>query len=189
MAGDANTVVAKIGLDDKGFQDGIGKVQRSLKLVQSEFAAASTKIGVYGKATETLKLKQDTLNKQMELQKQKVAALSKSYEESVQKKGEDAKATENLKIRLNYAQAELNNMERELGNVNRELQVQSSGWTQLGAKFDGIGNKMKTVGAGFSNTGKVLTTTVTAPIVAAGTGLVKLASDFQEANNTVRIGT
>ncbi|WP_394870307.1 phage tail tape measure protein [Clostridium butyricum] len=189
MAGDANTVVAKIGLDDKGFQDGIGKVQRSLKLVQSEFAAASTKIGVYGKATETLKLKQDTLNKQMELQKQKVAALSKSYEESVQKKGEDAKATENLKIRLNYAQAELNNMERELGNVNRELQVQSSGWTQLGAKFDGIGNKMKTVGAGFSNTGKVLTTTVTAPIVAAGTGLVKLASDFQEANNTIRIGT
>lgn len=189
MAGDANTVVAKIGLDDKGFQDGIGKVQRSLKLVQSEFAAASTKIGVYGKATETLKLKQDTLNKQMELQKQKVAALSKSYEESVQKKGEDAKATENLKIRLNYAQAELNNMERELGNVNRELQVQSSGWTQLGAKFDGIGNKMKTVGAGFSNAGKALTTSVTVPIVAAGTGLVKLASDFQEANNTIRIGT
>lgn len=189
MAGDANTVVAKIGLDDKGFQDGIGKVQRSLKLVQSEFAAASTKIGVYGKATETLKLKQDTLNKQMELQKQKVAALSKSYEESVQKKGEDAKATENLKIRLNYAQAELNNMERELGNVNRELQVQSSGWTQLGEKFDGIGNKMKTVGAGFSNAGKALTTSVTVPIVAAGTGLVKLASDFQEANNTIRIGT
>ena len=100
MASGGNTVVAKIGLDDKGFQDGISKVQRSLKLVQSEFAAASTNMGGYGKATETLKLKQDTLSKQMELQKQKVAALSKSYQESAETKGEDAKATENLKIKI-----------------------------------------------------------------------------------------
>ena len=56
MASGGNTLVAKIGLDDKGFQDGISKVQRSLKLVKSEFAAASTKMGVYGKVTETLKI-------------------------------------------------------------------------------------------------------------------------------------
>ena len=189
MASGGNTVVAKIGLDDKGFQDGIGKVQRSLKLVQSEFAAASTKMGVYGKTTETLKLKQDTLNKQMELQKQKVAALSKSYQESAETKGEDAKATENLKIKLNYAQAELNKMENELSKVNQELKVQSSGWTQMGKTFEGIGSKMKTVGEGFSNVGKTLSMSVTAPIVAAGTGLYKLATDFEKANNTIRIGT
>ena len=189
MASGGNTVVAKIGLDDKGFQDGIGKVQRSLKLVQSEFAAASTKMGVYGKTTETLKLKQDTLNKQMELQKQKVAALSKSYQESAETKGEDAKATENLKIKLNYAQAELNKMENELKSVNQELKVQSSGWTQMGKTFEGIGSKMKTVGEGFSNVGKTLSMSVTAPIVAAGTGLYKLAADFEKANNTIRIGT
>lgn len=189
MASGGNTVVAKIGLDDKGFQDGISKVQRSLKLVQSEFAAASTKMGVYGKATETLKLKQDTLSKQMELQKQKVAALSKSYQESAETKGEDAKATENLKIKLNYAQAELNKMENELKSVNQELKVQSSGWTQMGKTFEGIGSKMKTVGEGFSSVGKTLSMSVTAPIVAAGTGLYKLATDFEKANNTIRIGT
>lgn len=189
MASGGNTVVAKIGLDDKGFQDGISKVQRSLKLVQSEFAAASTKMGVYGKATETLKLKQDTLSKQMELQKQKVAALSKSYQESAATKGEDAKATENLKIKLNYAQAELNKMENELSKVNQELKVQSSGLTQMGKTFEGIGSKMKTVGEGFSSVGKTLSMSVTAPIVAVGTGLYKLATDFEKANNTIRIGT
>lgn len=189
MASGNNTVVAKIGLDDKGFQEGVSKIQRSLKVVQSEFAAASTKLGDYGKSTEGLKLKQDNLNKQIDLHKQKVAALNKSYEDSVEKKGEDAKATENLKIKLNYAQAELNKMETELINVNRELEVQSSGWTKMGTSFDSIGGKMKTLGSGFSNVGKTLSMSVTAPIVAAGTGLVKLASDFEGATNIIRIGT
>lgn len=189
MASGNNTVVAKIGLDDKGFQEGVSKIQRSLKVVQSEFAAASTKLGDYGKSTEGLKLKQDNLNKQMDLQKQKVSALNKSYEDSVEKKGEDAKATENLKIKLNYAQAELNKMENELIKVNKELEVQSNSWTKMGNNFDAIGGKMKAIGSGFSSVGKTLSMSVTAPIVAAGTGLVKLASDFEGATNTIRIGT
>ncbi|WP_373898822.1 phage tail tape measure protein [Haloimpatiens sp. FM7315] len=189
MARDANTVVARVGLDDRGFQEGVAKIQRGLKVVQSEFVAASSKLGDFGKTTEGLKLKADTLNKQMELQKQKVEALTKSYKESVEKKGEDAKATENLRIRLNYATADLNNMERELTSLNHEIEVQSSGFSKMGKTFEGIGSKMKSVGEGFSNVGKTLSMSVTAPIVAASTGLVKLATDFEEANNTIRIGT
>ncbi|MFT5873896.1 MAG: TP901 family phage tail tape measure protein [Clostridium sp.] len=189
MAKDNNTVVARIGLDDKGFQEGVTKIQRSLKVVQSEFAAASSKLGDFGKSTEGLKLKQDNLNKQMELQKQKVEALNKSYTESVEKKGEDAKATENLKIKLNYATAELNNMGRELTTFNHEIEVQGSGWTKMGKTFEGVGSKMKKVGEGFSSVGKNLSMSVTAPILSAGAGLIKLATDFEEANNTIRIGT
>ena len=33
MAADTSTVVARIGLDDRGFQDGVAKIQRGLKLV------------------------------------------------------------------------------------------------------------------------------------------------------------
>ena len=51
MSGTA--VVARVGLDDRGFQEGIQKIQRSLKVVQSEFAAASSKLGDFGKSTET----------------------------------------------------------------------------------------------------------------------------------------
>lgn len=185
----SNTVVARIGLDDKGFQEGVARIQRNLKLVRSEFAAASSKLGDFGKSTEGLKLKADSLNKQMELQKAKVAALTKSYQESVEKKGEDARATENLKIKLNYAIAEMNRMENELADINKQIEVQNSGFTKLGKNLEGIGGRMKSIGGSFSNAGKTLSMSVTAPIVAAGTGLVKLSDDFEKAHNTIRIGT
>lgn len=78
MAAEASTVVARVGLDDRGFQEGVAKIQRGLKLVQSEFAAASSKLGDFGKSEEGLRFK----------------------------------ATENLKIKLNYAVAELNKMQQ-----------------------------------------------------------------------------
>ncbi|MTI71092.1 MAG: phage tail tape measure protein [Firmicutes bacterium] len=184
-----NTVVARVGLDDKGFQQGVAKIQRGLKVVQSEFAAASTKLGDFGKSTEGLKLKSDSLNKQITLQKDKVAALNKSYLDSIEKKGQDAKATENLKIKLNYAIASMHKMENELSKVNKQIEVQSSGFTKLGNKLETVGTKMKTVGNSFSSAGKKLSMTVTTPIIAAGTGLYKLASDFEDANNNIRIGT
>ncbi|MCB2361596.1 hypothetical protein [Clostridium estertheticum] len=86
MAADNNTVVARVGLDDRGFQEGVAKIQRGLKLVQSEFAAASSKLGDFGKFTEGLKLKTDTLSKQIEIQKDKVTALNKCFQESVRRK-------------------------------------------------------------------------------------------------------
>jgi TP901 family phage tail tape measure protein len=184
-----SSVVARIGLDDKGFQEGVTRINRSLKVVRSEFAAASSKLGDFGKSTEGLKLKSESLNKQMELQKAKVAALTRSYNESVEKKGADAKATENLRIRLNYAIADMNRMENELADINKQIKVQSSGFTKLGKNLEGVGSKMKSIGNGFSNVGKKLSMSVTAPIVAAGTGLVKLANDFEVAQNTIRIGT
>ena len=182
-----NTVVARIGLDDSGFQQGISKIQRSLKLVQSEFASASSKIGDFGKSTEGLRLKQDTLNKQIDIQKQKVAALSRSYQESVEKKGADAKATENLKIKLNYATAELNNMQRELRETTSELNTKSSAWYKLSQNMNAAGEKMKNIGDKMSSIGSKLSTTLTLPIVGIGVAATKMAMDAVESENLFEV--
>ncbi len=189
MAKDSNTVIARVGLDDQGFQDGIAGIQRSLKVVKSEFAAASSKLGDFGKSTEGLKLKSETLSKQIDLQKAKVAALTQSLNDSIDKKGSDAKATENLRIKLNYATADLGKLENELTDVNGQLKIQSSSFTTLGNNLTNIGGKLKSVGDGFQNVGGALTKTVTVPILAAGTGLVKLGDDFDNAMDKIRIGT
>lgn len=187
MAKDSNTVVAKVGLDDSGFQEGISKIQRSLKVVKSEFSVASSKLGDFGKSIEGLRLKQDTLSKQMELHKQKVAALSKSYDESVIKKGADAKATENLKIKLNYATAELNKMQNELKETTTELDTKSSTWYKLSESMDKAGEKMKTIGSNMSSIGKTLSTAVTLPIVGVGVASTKMAMDAVESENLFEV--
>jgi phage-related minor tail protein len=187
MANGNNTVVARVGLDDSGFQEGVSKIQRSLKVVQSEFAAASSKLGDFGKSTEGLKLKADSLNRQMELHKEKVAALTRSYQESVEKKGADAKATENLKIKLNYANAELSKMQQELKATTEELKLKSSAWYKLSESMDKAGQKMKAVGDKISSAGKTLSTAVTLPLVGIGTAATKMAMDAVESENLFEV--
>ncbi|AHM57690.1 phage-like protein (plasmid) [Peptoclostridium acidaminophilum DSM 3953] len=183
MARDSSSVVARVGLDDRGFQEGVSKIQRSLKVVQSEFAAASSKLGDFGKSTEELKLKSDSLNKQVELQKEKVAALSRSYQESVEKKGADAKATENLKIKLNYANAELGKMQQELKETTNELKIKSSAWHKLSESMDKAGEKMKSMGDKMYSVGSKLSTAVTLPIVGIGSAATKMAMEAVESEN------
>ncbi|MDD4802303.1 MAG: phage tail tape measure protein [Syntrophomonas sp.] len=187
MAGSSSTVVARVGLDDSGFQAGISKIQRSLKVVQSEFAAASSKLGDFGKSAEGLKLKADSLNKQIELQKERVTALAKAYQESIDKKGADAKATENLAIKLNYANAELNKMQRELKETTDELKTKSSAWYKLSESMDNAGEKMKAVGEKISSVGTKLSTAVTLPILGIGTAATKMAMDAVESENLFEV--
>jgi len=187
MASGNNTVVARVGIDDSGFQEGVSKIQRSLKVVQSEFAAASSKLGDFGKSTEGLKLKSDSLSRQMELQKDKVAALTKSYQESVEKKGADSKATENLKIKLNYANAELGKMQQELKAITEELKLKSSAWYKLSESMDKAGEKMKAVGEKISSAGKTLSTAVTLPLLGIGTAATKMAMDAVESENLFEV--
>lgn len=187
MANGSNTVVARVGLDDSGFQEGVSKIQRSLKVVQSEFAAASSKLGDFGKSTDGLKLKADSLSRQMELQKDKVAALTKSYQDSVEKKGADAKATENLKIKLNYANAELGKMQQELKATTEELKLKSSAWYKLSESMDKAGEKMKAVGDKISSAGKTLSTAVTLPLLGIGTAATKMAMDAVESENLFEV--
>ena len=186
-AGGTNTVIARVGIDDNGFQQGVARIQRSLKVVQSEFVAASSRIGDFGKSTEGLRLKSDTLNRQLVLQNEKVAALTRSYEESVAQKGADAKATENLKIKLNYAIAELNNMQRELNETNTQLNTQSSNWYKLSQSLDKAGEKMKAVGEKMSTAGTKLSTAVTLPILGIGTAATKMAMDAVESENLFEV--
>ena len=187
MANGSNTVVARVGLDDSGFQEGVSKIQRSLKVIQSEFAAASSKLGDFGKSSDGLKLKADSLSRQMELQKDKVAALTKSYQESVEKKGADAKATENLKIKLNYANAELGKMQQELKVTTEELKTKTSAWYKLSESMDKAGEKMKAVGDKISSAGKTLSTAVTLPLLGIGTAATKMAMDAVESENLFEV--
>ena len=169
----------RIGLDSTGFQNGIGKLNQEMKKVQSEFKLASAELGKHGSELDKLRTKSDSLTKQKELQRQKVEALEKAHQRSVETKGKDAKATGDLEIKLNQARTRLVQMEQDLSNVNREIEVQSSGWYKLGKSLEPIGQSMQDIGKKMESVGKDLTKKITLPIVGIGTAAVKIGSDFQ----------
>ncbi|MHB8984053.1 MAG: hypothetical protein ACYC4E_01710, partial [Carboxydocellales bacterium] len=120
-----------LSLDSAGFNTGMANINRQLKVAQAEFQAASSKLGQLGDVTDKMKLQADSLAKQLELQKQKVSALSAAYDKSVQSKGADAKASQDLQIKLLKAQKQEYDLAGQLDRTNKELGQQKKGWESI----------------------------------------------------------
>lgn len=181
MASEIGQLSVRVGLDSTGFQNGISSLNREMRKIQSEFKLASAEIGKHGKELDNLRLKSDSLTKQTELQRQKVAALEAAHQKSIETKGKDAKATQDLEIKLNKAKTQLTYMEQDLKKVNKELEFQSSYFYKLGKSLEPVGQKMQDVGKKMGSVGKDLTTKITLPLAGLGTAAGKMAVDFESA--------
>ncbi|MCP1124559.1 phage tail tape measure protein [Bacillus sp. 3103sda1] len=103
------------------FKNDMKAVGDQMKLLRSEFQANRTAVGTWGDEFRQSEVKMDFLTKQIELQKQKVESLTKAYIDSANKKGQDAKETQNLARQLNYATSELNKMQNDLTQTSQKL--------------------------------------------------------------------
>ncbi|WP_158077358.1 phage tail tape measure protein [Caenibacillus caldisaponilyticus] len=186
MAEEIENLVARITFDGTQFQKGAAAINRQIKVLQSEFQAAAAKFTDFGKSTDSLKLKSDSLTKQIELQKKRIDALRSSLQQTIEKKGEDSKASQNLAIQINNAKEKLAQMENELKKTNDQLKKQSSGWNQFQQKLGSAGEKMKSIGDKMKDVGESMTKKVTAPIVGVGFAATKAAIDFESAFAGVR---
>ncbi|WIF94311.1 phage tail tape measure protein [Caminicella sporogenes] len=133
-----------------------------------------------------MRLKAESLNKQIDIQRQKVEALKQKYEQSAKTKGADDKATQNLAIRYNRAQAELSRLENELRETNNTIEQQTNRWNKLSNTMQNVGNKIKSVGNKMKDVGKSLTTKVTMPLAGIGAVSVKTAIDFEASMSEVK---
>ena len=118
---EVGNLAVKVSMDSTGFQNGVSGINTQLKVVQSEFKAASAELGGFGNSSDQLKLKSSNLSQQIDLQKQKVQALEQAFQTSADKKGLDSKATQDLQIKMNNAKTALANMETELTKTNKAL--------------------------------------------------------------------
>ncbi len=147
-------LVVKISTDSTGFQSGISDINRQMAIAKQEFRLASTQLGEFSNSKEQLGLKAKSLATQIDLQSQKVQALSRTYEESRQKSGENTKATDDLKIKLLQAQRQESELNNQLKQVNEELKNQNRAFGSAGSGASEFGNIIKnafsvTLGMGF----------------------------------------
>jgi hypothetical protein len=108
----------KLGFDGIGFQQGISHINRQMRLVQSQFEVAAVKLGKFEQSTDHLTLKGNHLTQKIQLQTKKVEALTQAHKESTVTKGNDAKVTQDLQIKLNKAEGELAKMSHQAKEVN-----------------------------------------------------------------------
>ncbi|MBO9599998.1 MAG: phage tail tape measure protein, partial [Cohnella sp.] len=177
---------AKVSMDDSEANKSLAELTREVRVAQSEFKRASVEVDGFGKGTDGLRAKADSLTKSISAQQQLVNKLRDEHEKAAREKGNDAKQTQNYEVRLNKASAELAKLQNELRETNTDLEKQTTTWNKVGTALDGFANKMESAGRKMSNVGMGLTVGLTTPIAAVGGLAGKAAIDFESAFAGVR---
>lgn len=123
----------KIGIDgEKEFRDQIGKLNRSYKTLEAETKAVTAAFDANGDEQGKLQKLTEQLQKQIDVQKQKVSLLSDAVEKATAKYGEESEEVNRLKGVMYDAQATMSGLEGELKDVTRRLEQGTEEMDDLG---------------------------------------------------------
>ena len=116
-----NDLSGKVSLDTTDYKAGVTDLNRQIRVIELGFRASAAAMGDWDKTSDGLTLRVKALNTQIDLQKQKVAALTGEYEKVVKEKGNDSQAAQELLIKINKQNEALGKMQSELGKIRRAL--------------------------------------------------------------------
>jgi hypothetical protein len=133
----------ELGLDTTDFKAGIAAANRELRVLESGFKAGAASLGDWTKSADGLEMRMESLTKQIDIQKLKVAALRENYEKQVQTHGESSKAAQEAEIKFNKEAETLGKMEAELNQSEKSLNELSGAEKQAGKEADRTSNKME----------------------------------------------
>jgi len=134
-------------IDTTDFKTGISQMNRELRVLESGFRASAASLGDWANDATGLETRIKSLNSQMDIQRQKVAATRAEYERIKTEKGETSKAAQDLEIKLNKETETLNKMERELGDTESALQEVTTGETEVADAADDMGDQVEDSGS------------------------------------------
>lgn len=199
----------KIGIEgEKEFKNSIKAVESQLKALGKELQALSKEYDENDQSVEGAAKKQKTLQSAVDATKTKIQLLTAQYQKQEAElsrlesaletaRKENGEGSEQaLKAEAAYARqaTAVNNLEARLQTAKGELadftgQLENAGnrATLAGEKLQAAGDKLENVGGKLSSVGNALTVGVTAPLVAAGTAAIGMATDYEESLNKVDV--
>lgn len=185
----------KIGIDgEREFKSALRDINQSFKVLGSEMNLVTSQFGKQDKSIEAITSRNKVLNKEIELQKDKVSTLERALKNSSDSFGENDKRTKAWQIQLNNANADLNKMEKELGDNNRALNTAGKEFDKAeneagefgdevkkaGDKADDAGGRFKKLGRVVKGIGVAMASALAAlgaASIAAGKALVDMTVD------------
>lgn len=116
-------------------------MNRELRVLESGFRASAASLGNWAEDATGLESRIKSLNSQLDIQKQKVAATRVEYERIKAEKGENSRAAQDLEIKLNKETETLGKMENELGETEEALQEMRGGTDDAAEAVDDLGEQ------------------------------------------------
>lgn len=171
---------ASFSIDITNLKSGLAQANRLIKESNSEFQAAAAGMDDWTESEEGLNAKIKSLNQIAEIQRKKVEALQKEYNNLIDD-GMDptSKQAVELRTKINNETAALNKSETEIKKQSEALENLSDKTKEAGNATDNAGEKFK----GLKAAGGVAVTAIAAigtACVAAVTSFLKLAESTRE---------
>lgn len=180
------SLIVRVGLDGAGFDAGIKNINARMALARSELKASASQFENFGRTIDTLRIKQENLAKQYQLQSKRVQQLKNKYDQLVKARGAESDAALRAGARLNYAIATYNRMGKQLDSLTKEVQYQSSVWHRAEQSISSFANRAQGAGGTLQNIGQRLTSGVSAPLATLGGIALKSAIDFQRSQGQMQ---
>ncbi len=149
--------------------DSSKKYDAQMKAADSEMKVLQSRYSDNSNSVRALHDKQNLLNKQIDIQQNKVGLLTRALEEASKEYGENSEKTLEIKSALNQAAVELDNFNLKLKEVKQSTPVLDN----VAEKFDSSGSAIQNVGSKVS--------VASAAVTAVGAASAKTASDFENA--------
>ena len=166
----------KIGIDGEAeYRKQLNNIIEQQKTLRSEMKLAAAEFNNDADAKKKNAKETELLNKQIDLQKQRLGELEKGLEASKKKYGENSNETLKWQQAVNDAQAELANLQAELQKTSGP-----SGLGALGQALQETGGKLEEIGGKVTQVGEGLTKSVTVPIVGVGAAALKAFSEVDK---------
>ena len=178
MAGNIKGIVIEIGGDTQKLNKALEDVNKQGKSLQGELKAVEKLLKLDPGSTELLAQKQKLLADAVENSKEKLDRL-KTAQEQVNEQFRKGEINEE---QYRAFQREVVKAEQELAGFEEQLKNTAEASKTLREKMQAAGEGMKSVG-------DTMTKYVTVPLAAAGAGMVAMGGTFDDAFDTIRIGT
>lgn len=179
----ANELSSRVGLDVTEWKKGITELTAGTKKIETSFQASAALMDDWSNSSEGLKMRIESLNDELALQKKKLEILKNAYDDVVEKEGATSKAAQELAKKMFQAQGDIKKTTEKLEYYAKAEQEVTDKTAAMAKKLEESGKKIEKVGDKIGGVGDKLTLGVTMPIIAAGTAVYKYSSDLTEAEN------
>ena len=162
------------------FSDNLNKINSRLKTNSAELKKVRAQYQDNEKSIEGLTAKQKALQNSLDTQKKKTTELKDVLAETVEEYGENSKEVERLKSAIADSEAKEASFEAQLRQTNDQLNEQIKSLNNTGKELQQAGEKIEKFGDKTAKVGGKLTTGLTLPIAALGTGAVAAFNEIDD---------